>query len=190
MITLKPTATADGATALQHSDPALGTASWETSIVADTTHRPHAFSSTPTPPSDAVTALWKQISTIVGPSQQAHGSTAPQIGWRRAETEAEIDVPTGGDSEPESHRIAMSVADLVPRFGHPVALTVHTAEGVAQSWPADAADNASSPESTRNSPVIAVTPVLRGRFNNHSRPPAAGPVFTLPPRREHRGNRR
>lgn len=132
LIMLKPDATAADAQALQHSDPGLAKATWQITIVADPKNRPHDYESTPDPPSDRDKELWSQISTIVGPQYDATGSTKIPIERDPAETYIEISLLTGPDSEPRGHQIAMSVADLLPQFGHPVALSLRTYGGDVQ----------------------------------------------------------
>jgi hypothetical protein len=131
-ITLKSDATSAGAHELQDSDPALAHVLWHIRGEPDARYiseSQHDLQST-TPPSDSVIAAWRQITTIVGRFQRATGVTAtPVVAPRRAETEIEIYAPTGRDSEPEDRRIAMSVADLLPQFGHPVALTIYINDG-------------------------------------------------------------
>jgi hypothetical protein len=131
-ITLKPGATAADAQALQNSDPSLANAIWRILIATDPIYRPQEYASTPKPPSDHDMALWRQITAIVGPHDEARGSTRTPAVHARAETEIEISLPTASDSEPQAHQTAMSVADLLPQFGHPVALTLHTSDGPVQ----------------------------------------------------------
>ena len=77
-------------------------------------------------------ALWRQITAIVGPHDEASGSTRTPAVHAQAETEIEISPPPASDSEPEAHQTATSVAVLLPQFGHPVALTLHTSDGPVQ----------------------------------------------------------
>jgi hypothetical protein len=131
-ITLKPGATAADAQALQSSDPSLANATWRILTVSDPTYRPDEYTSKPRPPSDHDKALWSQITAIVGPQYEANGSTRIPVERAQAGTEIVIGLPTGRDSEPRAHRTAISVADLLPQFGHPVALTLHTSDGTVQ----------------------------------------------------------
>ena len=54
-------------------------------------------------------ALWRQITTIVDPHDEASGSTRTPAVHAQAETEIEISLPTAGDSEPDAHQTAISV---------------------------------------------------------------------------------
>lgn len=126
-ITLKPGATAADAQALQKGDPSLANAIWRILIAPDPTYRAQEYTSTPKPPSDHDMALWTQVTAIVGPHNEARGSTRTPAVHAQAETEIEISLPPASD-----HQTAISVADLLPQFGHPVALTLHTVDGPVQ----------------------------------------------------------
>lgn len=128
-ITLKPGVTAAEAQALQNSDPSLANATWRIMIAAEPAYRPQEYTSKPKPPSDHDVALWSQIIAIVGPHDEASGSTQIPAKPAWAETEIQISLPTGRDSEPAAHQTAMSVADLLPQFGHPVGLKMYTSDG-------------------------------------------------------------
>jgi hypothetical protein len=131
-ITLKPGTTAAEAQALQNSDPSFANATWRILIATDPIYRPQEYRSKPKPPSDHDMALWRQIIAIVGPHDEASGSTQIPADHGQAETQIEVSLPTGRDSEPAAHQMAVSVADLVQGFGRPVALTLRTADGSVQ----------------------------------------------------------
>jgi hypothetical protein len=131
-ITLKPAATAADAGALQSGDPSLANATWRILIATDPIYRPQEYTSTPTPPGDHDMLVWRQLTAIVGPRNEARGFTRTPPVQAQADTEIEISLPTERDSEPGAHQTAISVADLLPQFGHPVAVTLHTAEGPVQ----------------------------------------------------------
>ncbi|MFZ0905783.1 MAG: hypothetical protein WAN71_18320 [Mycobacterium sp.] len=132
LITLKQGATAADAQALQKSDPSLANATWRILIATDPTYRPQEYTSKPRPPSDSDVALWSQIIAIVGAGDEASGSTQIPAKPAWAETEIQISLPTGRDGEPGAHQTAISVADLLPQFGHPVGLRMYTSDGPAE----------------------------------------------------------
>jgi hypothetical protein len=128
-VTLRPDATSAQAFAAQAADPALADASWGISLPAERYRHPHTYYSTPRPPSDADLRTWREISAVVGGSEEARGSTTvPAERGRQAETDVEIGLPDG----PDARRVAFEVADLLTRFGRPVELTAQTGEGAAE----------------------------------------------------------
>jgi hypothetical protein len=91
------------------------------------------YSSTPQPPTDSELALWRQLSTVVGVSEDATGSTrVPALKNEQAQTTIEISLPYGAGSEPDARRIVFVVAELMARYRHPAQLTAHTGEGPAE----------------------------------------------------------
>jgi hypothetical protein len=132
-VTLRPEATHADALALQASEHGLADAWWQVSIVGDQTYRPHDYSSTPQPPTDSELELWRQISTVIGVSEEAKGSTrVPALKNEQAETTIEISLPYGAGAAPDAHRIAVAVAELMTGYHHPAQLTANTGEGPAE----------------------------------------------------------
>ena len=133
IVTLRPWATAADATRLQASDPGLARASWGISVIGNETNRPHDYYSRPRPPTDAELDLWRQLSALVGVSEEASGqTTVPAERGMQAETRIEIHLPYGAGSEPDARRIAYGVARLLLRFDRPVQLILQTGDGTAQ----------------------------------------------------------
>jgi hypothetical protein len=132
-ITMRPGATSAQALALQAADPALADASWGISLVSDRSHRPHSYYASPRPPSDADLQTWREISAVVGASEEARGETSiPAERGHQAETTVEIGLPDGRGGGAEARRIAFTVADLVTRLGPPVELIAQTETGTVE----------------------------------------------------------
>jgi hypothetical protein len=132
-ITLTPGTPGASAQALQRSDPALVNVDWRIMTVTDQTYRPQEYTSKPNPPSDHDADLWRQITELVGLRTDVSGSTnIPAERGRQAETQIDAGLPTGPDAESEGHQIAISLADLIRQFGHPVKLTLHGGDGPVQ----------------------------------------------------------
>ncbi|MCZ8381700.1 hypothetical protein O6P37_22775 [Mycobacterium sp. CPCC 205372] len=132
-VTLRPDATSAEVLAAQAADPALADASWGISLPAEPYRHPHTYYSTPRPPSDADLQTWREISAVVGGSEEARGSTTvPAERGRQAETDVEIGLPDGYGAGADARRVAFAVADLLTRFGRPVELTAQTGEGAAE----------------------------------------------------------
>ncbi|WP_292990931.1 hypothetical protein [Mycobacterium sp.] len=129
-ITLKPGTPNASARALQRSDQALANTTWRIMNVVDQTFRPQEYTSTPNPPSDSDTALWRQITELLGSRTDVSGSThIPAERGSQAETEIEAGLPSGPNAASEGRLIAMSIADLVRQFNRPVELTLHSGDG-------------------------------------------------------------
>jgi hypothetical protein len=128
-ITLRLTADPAAAAELQRDTPGLEAASWEYAVPFDNPVERRSYVSTPFPPTASDMELWREISDTIGIYYHAKGSTDSNVGLRQALTEVEIDIPRSSDATENVARIIPAVAALLPRFGHPAALSVDVPDG-------------------------------------------------------------
>ena len=129
-VTMRPGATQNSALELQAGEPGLADASWGISLAADSTRRPHTYYSRPRPPSDADLQTWREVSALVGATEEASGRTdIPAEQGHQAETTVEIGLPDGYGNEADARRIAFGVAAVLRRFGRPVEMIAQTGDG-------------------------------------------------------------
>jgi hypothetical protein len=128
-VVLRLTANPQAAAELQRDTPGLEAASWEYGVPFDNPVERRSYVSTPFPPSASDMALWTEISGVIGTYYDAKASTDSNIGLRQALTEIDIDIPQSPEVAQDVARIVPAVAGLLPRFGHPAALSVRVPDG-------------------------------------------------------------
>lgn len=123
-LVLKTDATDEQIAALEHDVSGRAEVTWQYSLVADATHPPHDYLTSPAPPTDTGKSLFTQINGMLDAADELRVYTDVSDKPQYSNTRVTVHIADGPDAKERTYRTAESVAQLLPGFGEETKLTI------------------------------------------------------------------